>query len=202
MLTLYHGPYTRSSGIVQLLMELDALDKVDVRTVGLVRQGGVGAPDPANPHPEGKVPLLIHDGVMIRERGAIIQYLCELFPGPLAPAPGEPARGAYLSWLAYYGAVIEPVMVTTLLGLDHPGLHRTFRGPADMSDALIKALTHQPFLLGGTYSAADLLVSSPFAWMPSFAPKAKPVQDWIARCAARPSARAVADYDAALMAPA
>ena len=35
MLTLYHGPNTRSSRIVQLLIEMDVLDKVDIRVVGL-----------------------------------------------------------------------------------------------------------------------------------------------------------------------
>ncbi|KQI69884.1 glutathione S-transferase [Loktanella sp. 3ANDIMAR09] len=199
MLTLYHAPYTRSSGIIQLLIELNALDQVNVRVVDVARQDGAGATDPANPHPEGKVPLLVHDGVTIRERGAIIQYLTELFPSALAPAPGDPARGAYLSWLAYYGAVIEPIMVTTLLGLDHPGLHANFRGKAEMSDALINALTDQPYLLGDRFTAVDLLVSSPFDWLPSFAPTEQVVQDWLARCTDRSAYRAAQEYDARLM---
>ncbi|MEH6654225.1 glutathione S-transferase family protein [Loktanella salsilacus] len=200
MLTLYHAPFTRSTGIIQLLMALDVMDRVDIRIVDIVKQDGSGAPDPANPHPEGKVPLLVHNGTAIRERGAIIQYLTELFPSPLAPAVGTPNRGAYLGWLAYYGAVVEPVMVTTLLSLDHPGLHSNFRSAQEMSDALVAALTDQPYLLGDTFSAADLLVSSPFQWMPSFAPKASAVQDWLARCQAQPSARMSAAYDAQLAA--
>lgn len=200
MLTLYHAPFTRSTGIIQLLMALDVMDKVDIRIVDIVKQDGSGAPDPANPHPEGKVPLLVHNGTAIRERGAIIQYLTELFPSPLAPAVGDPNRGAYLGWLAYYGAVVEPVMVTTLLGLDHPGLHSNFRSAQEMSDALVAALTDQPYLLGDTFSAADLLVSSPFQWMPSFAPKAPAVQDWLARCQAQPSAQMSAAFDAKLVA--
>ncbi|MCB5199406.1 glutathione S-transferase N-terminal domain-containing protein [Loktanella sp. TSTF-M6] len=199
MLTLYHAPYTRSSSIIQLLIELNALDRVDVRVVDVARQDGRGTADPANLHPEGKVPLLVHDGVMIRERGAIIQYLTELFPSELAPKPGDPTRGAYLGWLAYYGAVIEPVMITTLLGLDHPGLHANFRGKAEMSDALINALSDQPYLLGDRFTAVDLLVSSPFDWMPSFAPTDQVVQDWLARCTDRPAYRAMGSYDAGLM---
>ncbi|WP_386679198.1 glutathione S-transferase family protein [Loktanella sp. R86503] len=200
MLTLYHAPFTRSTGIIQLLMALDVMDKIDIRIVDIVKQDGSGAPDPANPHPEGKVPLLVHNGIAIRERAAIIQYLTELFPSPLAPAAGDASRGAYLSWLAYYGAVLEPVMVTTLLGLDHPGLHSNFRGAHELGDALTAALTDQPYLLGDTFSAADLLVSSPFQWMPSFAPQARVVQDWLARCQAQPSAQQSAAYDAKLAA--
>lgn len=128
MLTLYHGPRTRSSRIVRLLMEMDVLDRVDVRIVGLVRRGGEGAPDPANPHPEGKVPLLVHDGVLIRESNAIILYLTDLFDSPLGVSVGDPRRGSYLSWLAYYGNVVEPVLFCNFAGIDHPALQATFRG--------------------------------------------------------------------------
>ena len=120
MLTLFHAPRSRSSGVVQLLDELGALSSVTVQTVGIRRmREGTGAPDPANPHPEGKVPLLIHDREAIRERNAIMLYLTELFPDAgLGVQAGEPGRGAFLSWLAYYGNVMEPVFIGQFAGID------------------------------------------------------------------------------------
>ncbi|MCY0152754.1 glutathione S-transferase [Hoeflea alexandrii] len=79
MLTLYHSPQTRSSRIIRLLIELGVLDQVDVRIVTVTRQDGSGGADPSNPHPEGKVPLLVHDGVELWESNAIIVYLTDLF---------------------------------------------------------------------------------------------------------------------------
>ena len=195
MLTLYHGPQTRSTRIVQLLMEMEILDRVDVQVVGLVRQGRFGAPDPANPHPEGKVPLLVHDGAVIRESNAIILYLTDLFPGPMGPVTGDPLRGPYLSWLAYYGNVLEPVMVAKLAEVTHPAFTNTFRGPEEMKARLVEALTDRPYLLGDSYTAADLLMSSAFGWFPAFTPDADVVRDWVKRCQNRPSIKAVADYD-------
>jgi len=101
MLTLFHSPRSRSSRIVTLLRELDALDKVGIEIVDITRGDGSGRKDPRNPHPEGKVPLLVHDGVVIWESIAIIQYLTDLFPEKkMAPVAGDPQRGRYLSWLA------------------------------------------------------------------------------------------------------
>ncbi|MFZ3581222.1 glutathione S-transferase family protein [Loktanella sp. DJP18] len=198
MLTLFHAPRSRSTRIIQLLHELDALDQVDVRIVDLPRQDGSGARDPANPHPEGKVPLLVHDGVEIWESNAIILYLTDLFgTRPFAPQPGDPDRGRYLSWLAWYGNVIEPVLVTEVAGLSHPILTATFRGRAELEARLIAALTDAPFLMGDHYSAADLLQVSPWTWFSDAAPKAQVVQDWIARCSARPSGAAASAFDEA-----
>ena len=72
MLTLYHGPQSRSSRIVTLLDELGALDKVRIHEVDIARAfTGGGARDAANPHPEGKVPYIVDNGVGIRETPAI-----------------------------------------------------------------------------------------------------------------------------------
>ncbi len=146
MLTLIHAPQSRSTAVLQLLDELGALDKVTVQTVSIHRlRGGTGAPDPANPHPEGKVPLLIHDGTAIRERNAIMLYLTELFPeAGLGIPPGHPQRGAFLSWLAYYGNVMEPVFLGLFAGITAPAYHSVFRGPAEVTAALSAALTRAP----------------------------------------------------------
>lgn len=202
MLTLVHAPQSRSTAVLQLLDELGALDQVTIQTVTIHRlMLGSGAPDPANPHPEGKVPLLIHNGTLIRERNAILLYLTELFPDTgLGIPPGHPQRGAFLSWLAYYGNVMEPVFLGLFAGITAPAYHSVFRGPAEVTAALSGALTQGPWLLGDRYTAADLLISGVFAWAPEMIPDVPAIKDWIARCQARPSVARTLALDAGIMA--
>ncbi|MBC7282490.1 glutathione S-transferase family protein [Hoeflea sp.] len=198
MLTLYHAPQSRSSRIVRLLDELGVLDQVEIRIVTIARHDGSGGADPANPHPEGKVPLLVHDGVEIWESSAIILYLTELFPDAGLGRPiGHPERGPYLSWLAWYGDVMEPVMVFKIAGLSHRLLDVTFRGVGEMTARLSGQLSKTPYILGNTFSAADLLLSSTFVWMPDATPDVPAIRDWMARCEARPSAARQVAYDKA-----
>lgn len=188
MLTLYHSPQSRSSRIVTLLDDLGAKDAVTIRPVTIPRQDGSGGPDADNPHPEGKVPLLVHDGDIIRETTAITLYLTDLFPKMrLGPKVGDPKRGSYLGWLAYYAGVVEPVMVLGAGGIEHPILTVTFRGMPELTTSLSKALEKAPYLLGERYSAADLILSSPFAWFPDATPDVPAIRDWVARSQDRAS---------------
>ena len=130
MLTLYHAPQSRSSRILWLLEELGA--DYELVITDIPRQDGSGAADPRNPHPDKKVPALVHDGVLITESIAIIQYLADLYPkAGLAPPSAIRLRGPYLTWLAYYAGVVEPVVTFHFAGLgEHPLLQRTFRDGA------------------------------------------------------------------------
>lgn len=188
MLTLYHAPQSRSSRIVTLIDELQAGAAVDIVPVTIPRIDGTGGPDPRNPHPDKKVPLLVHDTVAIWETIAITQYLTDLFAkAGLAPTIEETNRGAYLAWLAYYAAVVEPVFVMQVANLSHPVLTATFRGVDEIASRLETALERSPYLLGETYSAADLILASPFAWFPEATPDVAVIKDWVARCQNRPS---------------
>lgn len=196
MLTLFHAPFSRSSRVVALLHELGIRDKVEVVVVDVPRADGSGARDFRNLHPEGKVPFLVHDDTAIWESAAIMLYLTDLFPSArFAPRIGEVRRGGYLSWLAYYGNVIEPVLGLDMAGVRHPLLDRTFRGPEAVAARLSGALADYPYLLGDRYTAADLLLSSPFPWCPDATPDDPSVRDWVSRCMARPSVVRVAEED-------
>ena len=199
MLTLIHSPQSRSSRIVTLIDEMGIRDWVKIEPVTIVRTDGSGARDTTNPHPEGKVPLLIHDGSVIRESGAIIQYLTDMFPDAGLGRPvGHAQRGDYISWLYWYGSVMEPVLVQSAAGVSHPYLQAAIRGVPEVTARLAEALRHQPFLLGDTYSAADLLVHSPYAWFRDATPDDPAIRDWVSRCMARPSVGRTMASDAAL----
>jgi glutathione S-transferase len=196
MLTLYYAPHSRATRAYQLLDELGALDQVRIETVKIARMDGSGGADPRNPHPEGKVPVLVHDGVEIWESAAIFLYLTDLFPtAKLGPLPGDRLRGRYLSWLVWYAGVMEPVMHFKMMGIDNPGLRRSFRSYDEASARLIAALEAGPWLVGESYTAADLLIGSTFGWMESMTPDNAAVRDWVERCKARPAVARTAEFE-------
>lgn len=187
MLTLHHAPRSRSSRIVWLLEELGV--EYELRITDIPRMDGTGASDPGNPHPDKKVPALVHDGIVVTESVAIILYLTDAFPqADLGPRIGDPARGAYLTWLAYYAGVIEPVINLGFNGLaDHAGMQRTFTTRAAVDQRLLSALEASPYLLGPRFSAADLLIASMGQWSREMLPAGPVVDAFLARCNDRPA---------------
>lgn len=196
MITLYHSPHTRSTGILSLLRLMSKETEVKIETVHIKRHGGLGQADPKNPHPEGKVPILEVDGHLIRERGAIMLWLTDHFESPLGRGPGDPARGDYLSWLFYYGNVVEPILYLTYLDIaDNAMIHEWCRDQATMFATLETALTKHAFLVDDEFSAADLLVSAPFQWFPDLIPAQGAVRDWFDRCMAAQDGAFIEAYD-------
>ena len=186
MLTLYHAPMSRSNSIVTLIEMMGIRDRVRIVEVTIPRQDGSGGVDPQNPHPEGKVPYLVDGDDHLRERGAIIAYLTDMFPeSGLGRPVGDPQRGAYLSWLFYYQGVVEPVAILNFFKIGHPALHATFRDYDTMLTRFEEALAKGPFLLGARFSAADLLCASPFIYFGEGMPATPAVGEWVARCAAQ-----------------
>lgn len=195
MLTLYHAPQSRSGRVLWLLHELDV--RFETVLCDIPRQDGSGARDPRNPHPEGKVPALEHEGALITETAAILLYLTDLFPERgLGIALGEARRGTYLTWLFWYGSVVEPVYIAEVLGVaDHPIAQASFRGREAIAERLIVALDGNDWLMGEQFTAADILLCSPYLYFPDATPDHPAVHSWIKRCTARPSYRASVERD-------
>jgi glutathione S-transferase len=194
MITLYHGPRSRSSRIIWLLEELGA--PYELKITNIVRMmEGTGEPDPNNPHPDKKVPAIVHEGALITESAAICLYLTDAFPqNGVGPRVGEPLRGEYLTWLFYYAGVIEPIMTLEFAKLgDHPMVQRTWAGRAALDARILGALNKGPYVLGERFSAADVLVGSMGHWARQMLPAGGLVDEYLARLSARPAmARAMA----------
>ncbi len=159
MLTLYHAPRSRSFRALWLLEEIGV--PYELKIVNIRRGDGSGAAEPNNPHPLGKVPALVHDDRVVFETTAIALYLTDLFPqSGLGPKIGDNDRGAYLSWLAYYGGVFEPSLTAKFLKIQH--IYGTFGwGPfEEVLEHLGRTLSARPYLLGETFSAADIVFGS------------------------------------------
>jgi glutathione S-transferase len=201
MLTLFHSPESRSVTIMSLIEEMGIRDKIDLRVVTIPRMDGSGGRDPANPHPEGKVPALVHDGVVITERAAIILQLTTLFPDSgLAPKVGTPEWGAFAGWLAWYQGVLEPVVILEGAGVTHPWLTAAIRDHKTAAARLRGALEKGPWIMGETFSAADILLHGPYAWFREATPDDPLIRDWVDRCMARPASAKVRTDDASRMA--
>ncbi|MDE2137386.1 MAG: glutathione S-transferase family protein [Gammaproteobacteria bacterium] len=187
MITLYHRPNTRSTRFIFLLEELGApytLHLVTTRT----REGG--APDPANPHPHGKVPAIADDGVVVFESAAIALYLTDRFPEQrLGPVVGEPERGAYLSWLAYYAGILEPAVMSKFMSWEVPRGTAGWVPVEEAMAAVIARLTQVPYLAGERFSAADILYATSFALFAKspLLPASPVIEDYVKRVVSRPA---------------
>ena len=197
--TLFQSPNTRSSGTLVLLEELGADYRLHVLDMKASEQRG---PDYLAINPMGKVPALKHGDAVVTEQVAIFLYLADLYPeAGLAPPIGDPLRGPYLRWMAFYGSCFEPAVVDRA--------QKREPAPQAMSpygdyDTMLKTLTDQltkgPWLLGDRFTAADVLWGMALTWTTMFklVPALPVIQAYIDRLNARPAVARVKAKDAAL----
>jgi glutathione S-transferase len=186
MITLYHSPRSRSSRMIWLLEELGI--PYEIRQVSIFRpMSGEGVPDPINVHPDKRVPAIVHNGETVAESVAITLYLTDAFPeAGLGPVAGEAGRGAYLTWLAWYAAEMEPAMFAAMGGeLDGNAMKR--RSYDAMIARLEGALATDPYLMGESFTGADLLISSAISFARQAFPESAVLDAYAERCKARPA---------------
>ena len=162
MLTLFHHPRTRSTRFIFLLEELEAPSEIH-RLTSIRRPDGSGGIDPANPHPHGKAPALKDGDTLVFESSAIALYLTDKFTqNGIGPVVGDPRRGAYVSWLAYYAGVMEPAWMSAYMKWEIPrgtaGWVKTDEVMAFVNTTLEKG----PYILGDKFSAVDILIATTF----------------------------------------
>jgi glutathione S-transferase len=201
MITLYHRPQTRATRFIVLLEELGA--PYTIRTVTLRQRDGSGGPDPANPHPHGKVPAISDDGVVVFESPAIALYLTDKFPqNRLGPLVGDPLRGPYLSWLAYYGGEFEPAFMCKFMKIEAPRPTAGWASLEEVIPAILARLERGPYLLGDTFTAVDVLYGSSFALFgkSDMLPKSPLIEAYARRFTDRPAVARAMAKEAALAA--
>jgi glutathione S-transferase len=198
-LIFHHCPNTRSSIALTLLEELAIPYKLHVlnRHADELKQ-----PEYLAINPMGKVPALSHGGAVITEQAAIFIYLGDLAPeAGLAPAIGDPLRGPYLRWLAFYAASFEPALIDRALKRD-PGPYGMMPyGDYETTISVVRAqLAKGPYLFGDRFTAADILWGAALNWTASFGliEKTPEIDAYIARVVNRPAAVRVRARDAEL----
>ncbi|CAJ0776526.1 Glutathione S-transferase GST-6.0 [Ralstonia psammae] len=198
-LTLYHSPRSRSRGARMLLEELGAdyaVHAFDLTT------GEHRVPEFLAMNPLGKVPTLRHGDVIVTEQVAVYLYAAELYPeAGLSPAVGDPLRGPYLRWMAFYGSCFEPAVVDHSMGRPPAAYSTSPYGDFDTVIAAINAqLAKGPYLLGDRFTAADVLWGAALDWITMFKlmPETPVVRAYIDRILARPAIKRAQTADLAL----
>ncbi|OOG53275.1 glutathione S-transferase family protein [Rhodanobacter sp. C03] len=199
--TFFHAPNSRSGGTRALLEELGV--QFDLHVLNF-KQGEQRKPDYLAINPMGKVPAIRHGEALITEQPAVFLYLADLYPeAKLAPPIGDPLRGPYLRWLVFYGSCFEPALVDKSMQRE-PAAPSTC--PYGDFDTMLKTLTDQleqgPYLLGDTFSAADVLWGTALNWTTMFklVPELPVIRTYIDRVLARPAMQRAAAADAELAA--
>jgi glutathione S-transferase len=103
--------------------------------------------------------------------------------------PGEPGRGAYLSWLSYYTGVLEPAFMSKFMNTEVPRGTAGWVAVEEALPAVIRQLSAGPYLLGERFTAVDVLYGTTFA-MFSQSPmlSASPViDDYVRQVISRPA---------------
>jgi glutathione S-transferase len=200
-LTLHHCPNSRSTGVLALLEELHV--PYDLHVMNMKKKENREAAYLAI-NPMGKVPAIEHDGALVTEQVAIYTYLADLFPeAQLAPALGDPLRGPYLRWMAFYGSCFEPALIDRWLKREVPDKATTGYGSFDdVFNTLLAQLAKGPYLLGEKFTALDLLWGTALGWMDMFEllPKRSEIGEYVKRVHSRPAIVAAQAKDAALAA--
>jgi len=203
-LTLYHAAPSRSSVTLWMLEELG--HPYDLKLINL-QAGENLKPDYLAINPMGKVPALKHGDTIITELAAICTYLADEFPDAKLNVPvGTPRRGIYLKWLFFGPGCLEPAVIDRAAPRKE-GARRAMLGYGDFDttmNVIAKAVEKGPWLMGGQFTAADVVIGANIRWgmMFKMIPERKEFIDYAARIAARPAAQRAEAKDKELVAKA
>lgn len=200
--TLFHAPNSRSAGVRILVEELQAEHELQVLDLTRKQQR---EPAYLAVNAMGKVPALLHEGVLITEQAAVYLYLAELYPERgLAPPVGDPLRGSFLRWMVFYGSCFEPAMTDRALKREDC---QPSWSPYGDFDSVVRLVQQQledgrTWWLGERLTVADFLWGNALADMLAFKmmPATPAVEAYAARLRSRPAAQRSLALDAELAA--
>lgn len=143
-------------------------------------------------NPNGHVPSIDDDGVVLHESLAINLYLAKKHGGPMAPATVA-EDGAMAMWSFWAVTEVEPNALALLYKGAAPADAEiaALRAPFAVLDA---ALARDGYLVGGRFTVADLNVAECVRYAQgarTLFDAAPHVETWLAACQARPAFKAM-----------
>lgn len=178
MFTVHHLSNSRSQRVLWMLEELNV--EYEVKAYKRDAKTNLAPPELNAVHPLGKSPVLEHDGKIVAETGAILEYLVERSGGRMAPEPNTPDYLRYKYWIhAAEGSYAPPLVLTLLLNRMETAPMPFFAKPiakkltkavrSGYLDHTLKALFDYlndelgkaEWLAGGDITAADIAMSFP-----------------------------------------
>lgn len=189
---LYHMPQTRGGTTLWMNEELGGV--CEIKLINL-RKGEGRTPAFLKINPMGKLPALQHKDAAVTEAAAICAYLADAFPEKrLAPAMSDPGRGVYYRWMFFAPSCIEPMMLDRLGKVARENTTAAGHGDYErVMSSIDHALSNGPWILGGQFSAADVVMGSTlnFATMFGAIPKEGRIREYVERVNARPAFQAM-----------
>jgi len=195
-LTFYYAPMSTAS-ITELVIEELGVPCEKVKLD--FSKGDTKKPDFLKINPNGKVPVIVHEGSVIFESAAITMYLGEQFgvEKKLYPAPG-PKRGEAMKWIVWTNVTLGDAVgrwtrnTMDWVPAEQHNAKAAEAAKADMHNCLRildEALEGKQFLVG-EYTLADTHTNSLLDWLRhmkvDFSKYAR-LEAWGKRCAARPA---------------
>lgn len=187
MITLYWAPRTRSLRILWLLEEIGR--PYERRHVD-IRSGAQSSAEYRAVNPMMKVPALTDGPVTVAESGAICAYLADRYPeAGLAPAVDDPCRGDYLRWLFFSAGCVEAAITQIFAKVDIEPSMAGWGSAERVQDVIEAGVAKGPWLLGDTFSAADVALGSDLHFALAFKMfEPRPAfTAYVERCHARPA---------------
>lgn len=198
MITFYWSPRSSAARVYWALEELG----VPFEKVGIDLQAG----DQRKPaylalNPNGKVPLIVDDGVPIFESVAILINLGQLYGQDkgLWPAIGSKVHGQALAWIVWSAATLSPIMFRYMMNTQDrfPAEARNAKQAESAKAELDKLigiaeshLAKSAYFLGESFTYVDLALASAMGfWRMSgndFSGQPH-IAKWLDACQARPA---------------
>jgi glutathione S-transferase len=120
-------------------------------------------------NPMGKLPTLLDGDAVITEGAAIGLYLADRYAlGRLSPALDDPRRGEYFRWALYGPSVVEPCVTAKGHDWDYKPAQVGWGTHEAMLSTLEHAIGDGPWLLGETFTMADLILGQTVRWLMMF----------------------------------
>ncbi len=165
-LVLYHHPFSRAANVIWTLEEVGI--PYELRYVDLMA-GAHKAAEILALNPMGKLPILADGDVVVTEAAAIALYLGDRYAyGQLAPRVDDPRRGTYLRWSLFGPSVIEPGSMAKAAGWAFKESAAGWGSYEAMLASMESAIAGRDFVLGDTFSMADLIFGGTLRYMLAF----------------------------------
>jgi len=201
-LTFYTNPMSRGRVVRWMLEEVGQPYRTELLDYGTTMK----APAYLRINPMGKVPAIRHGDIVVTEGAAICAYLADAFPeARLAPLPGDRLRGPYYRWLFFAAGPLEAAVSNKAMGFVVPEERERMIGYGRLEqviDALEAAVSRGEYLVGDSFTAADVYVGSHIDFGMQFGTieKRPAFERYRQRLSARPAALRAKEIDDALAA--
>jgi glutathione S-transferase len=168
--TLYYIPGSAAMAPTAALEEIG----VDYELSLVERDGIIAGPEYLAINPLGRVPAYVDGDLTLWESAAICLYLADRYPDAgLLPPPGTNDRAVAVRWLVYLTNTVQAALMDCLyphrlVGEGSPAIDAVRDGDRKRLDVAFDhidaALDPGPYLLGETFSVADIYLHMLTRW--------------------------------------